>query len=144
MVTPLSSIFHAQMLFQERNHLRIAVQLILALGESVSLVLIAQITHFDAAGFDIFNDHIRFRHRNTRIVRAMDDHQRRLDIAHFGNRRNVVERFAVMRQRAVFALAVRAAIFARIFEEGHQVGHADHVHARCPKLRIARPRRRGS
>ena len=72
------------------------------------------------------------------IVAAVDHEQPRADRVHVGQRRCSDQEVAVVRERPVFQLAMRAAVHGGVLEERDQVRDADDVDAAGPQLGLTR------
>lgn len=101
----------------------IAVQLVFQLGDAVSLVLIAKVFYSMTLLTQGADDLLGLLGWDAGVVPALNDHERRLNVVDLCDGRYGAEDLPVVRQRAVFAFAVCAAVFRRIFKEGLEVVH---------------------
>src|SRR5215210_506756 len=76
----------------------------------------------------------RLAERHARVVRAVDDEERRADAVGMRERRDLVQELAVALERAVLTLAERAAPLGGVLEEGDEARDPDHVDRRRPAL----------
>ena len=97
----------------------IAVQLVFQLGDAVSLVLIAKVFYSMTLLTQGADDLLGLLGWDAGVVPALNDHERRLNVVDLCDGRHGAEDLPMVRQRAVFAFAVCAAVFRRIFKEGH-------------------------
>ena len=124
-----------QMRLQEVRNLRVAIQLVRKLHDTVAFVAVAKIFHADTPAFQILHNLLRFADRNPGIVGAVDDHQRRGDLMGHVDGRNLSQHIPVIGQGAVLSLSMGTAVRRRILQESFQIGHTHHVNGRRPERR---------
>src|SRR5579859_8029139 len=105
-------------------------------GELVALVLETQVFDGYATSAQGGDDLLRLADRHARIVGAVDDEHRRGDAVHLVDGRDVFEEVAVVLQAAVLGLTQPATPGSGVFQERHEIGDADDVHAGGPYLGI--------
>src|SRR5215204_4542150 len=135
---PVDARSSSQVLVEKGNDLGIGVEPVLQFGEAVALVLVEQILDGAAVLVHTVHDLLGFTHRHARVVLSVHDHERGRDVFCLVNGAYGLEELAVLLQRAVLGLAQRAAVAARVLEEGDEVGDPHDVYARRPQVRILR------
>src|SRR4051812_31709787 len=97
------------MFFEESDDPGPCVGAILRFGETMALVLIAQVLDLPSAGTKGGDDLLGLLHRDPRIVRAVNDHERRLNPVDEVERRDRLEEIGIFIRIAVLRRTERPA-----------------------------------
>jgi len=127
-------------LVEEVSDFRIGLDAICELREAVAFVVEDQFPDGHAVVTDLLDDLFGFVDWNARVVFAVKNEQRRFDLLDVVDRRDFLEKVAILGERAVLGLAEFAPPVAGVLEEGDEVGDADDVdrQPRGPGIRSAR------
>lgn len=114
-------------MFKERGDVPIGFQLVLAFGESVSLILVDVVADLDAALPQSLDDLVTFRFDDARVIGALNDEERRGDLIDIGYRRPLHQEIG-FRFRVADPLRHQSAPGWRdCLGEGHQIRGADDI-----------------
>src|SRR6185369_6369308 len=94
------------------GHLRIGIQPILELGQTVSLVLIPKILHWNVPLLEGRDDLFRFSDGYARIIGSMNDHHRTPDPVHVVNGADARQEFAMFAKIAILLFSMCSSIGA--------------------------------
>jgi hypothetical protein len=126
-------------LVEEVDHPRVGLDAVLQLRDAVALVLEDELLDRDVLA-GLLGDLLGLPDGDARVVRAVEDEQRRGDGLDVVDGADGLEELAVLRQRAVLGLTEFAAPGAGVLQERDEVGDADYVDAGGPEVGILRER----
>src|SRR5579875_2217068 len=122
--------------FQKTGDSWISYQAISAFDQAVALVLEAQVFDGNLALAQSGDNLLSLSYRHARIVGSVDDEEWRGNPVHVADRRDLLQKFAVVLQAAIFALAQFAPPGMGVLQEGHEIGDTHDVDGGRPQTGI--------